>query len=764
MADSLIPSSATQALVLAVDNHEQALATLDDASKRKSKWPGQSAPPKKGKRWGLADDKPFKPLPYVDLPVGLSEDEVDQFLREQRLEDLHRKIQLHQLEDVDPDIRPPSPPPVYDRAGNRINTRDIRIRKAMVAEYNRLIRYMLKAIEGYVPPPDWRPQRLVKKIIIPFERYPQAPFMGVIIGARGVNHKRLQETTGCKIFIRGREVGDRFQTDEELQMPQHIHIEADTEEQINAAEEVIKPLLNPESPEFEYARTHGMQQLATVNGFTLKKTENRCGICGALGHLGHECPEIGGEHFRMANVVCSICGDKGHVASDCKLAAEKHKAENVDWKAEAEKKQSMDEEYKKMMEELGISESTSSTSSAMAAGAAAARALAQPSMSRPTGRPQTAPPRPPPASTPAAGTVTCRTIALRPAVVPPQAAGARGAVPPAPAAAVTQPRPRSSVSTALPPRAGLGYTVAAAPRHTATVVRSQPVQPLIPRQHATQWTPRYPCAAARAPATAYLAPYPAPRRPAPQFMPARSPCGGAVASTPTPPRPNGAANGSATATHKAQDSGLSCPAAFLNALLQGGEILEISQDCGAHVLLGPPSVNGSRRFLVAGPPEAMGRAKMHIQAWLDVNTRQPGSFVVPSAPPSFEGVTAPSSGSSLPHVPEGFPPGAGFPPGMAPVGFPPFDGSNGGTGGTCGAAGFPPLGFPPGASLPQGLPPGFPPGMPPLEADRGTFGTGQVTVAPLVGGLPGGWPPTGAGVASEGLGVLVPVLNDDPEI
>ena len=35
----------------------------------------------------------------------------------------------------------------------------------------------------------------------------QAPFMGVIIGPRGVNHKRLQDTTGCKIFIRGRDIG-----------------------------------------------------------------------------------------------------------------------------------------------------------------------------------------------------------------------------------------------------------------------------------------------------------------------------------------------------------------------------------------------------------------------------------------------------------------------------------------------------------------------------------------------------------------------------
>lgn len=316
----MVPADATQALVLADAQHERSLA-LFEGSKRKGQW-ASSAVPKRGRRWGLVEDKPFKPLPYVDLPVGLSDAEVDQFLREQRLEDLHRKLQLHQLEECDPDIRPPSPPPVYDRAGNRLNTREVRVRKSMLAEYNRLIRYMIKTIEGYEPPLDWRPQKLIKKFIIPYERYPNAQFMGVIIGARGVNHRRLQEVTGCRIFIRGRDVGDKFQTEEELQMPQHVHIEGDTEEQISTAEELLKPLLNPESPEFEYARTHGRQQLATVNGFTLKRAEQRCGICGAIGHLGFECPETDSFRYKMANVVCTICGDKGHVASDCKKAAE----------------------------------------------------------------------------------------------------------------------------------------------------------------------------------------------------------------------------------------------------------------------------------------------------------------------------------------------------------------------------------------------------------------------------------------------------------
>jgi len=353
LVDDLVASDLTQAIVLAGVRHEETLSTFEEGPKRKSRW-SECKILKKGKRWGLPDDKPYKPLPYVDLPIGLSHVEIDQFLREQRLEDLHRKIQGHEMEDVDADIRPPSPPPVYDKAGNRLNTRDIRIRKAMTAEYNRLIRFMIKHVDGYLPPVDWKPAKLLKKIIIPIEKFPQAPFMGVIIGPRGVNHKRLQETTGCKIFIRGRDIGDKWQSDEEAAMPQHVHIEGETEEQILTAERLIEPLLNPETPEFEFARTHGMQQLAMVHGYSLNKAEQRCGICGALGHLGYECPETNVQNYKMANVVCTICGDKGHISADCKKQAEINKTQNVDWKDMAEKKQEMDRNFSDMMKDVNV--------------------------------------------------------------------------------------------------------------------------------------------------------------------------------------------------------------------------------------------------------------------------------------------------------------------------------------------------------------------------------------------------------------------------
>mmetsp|Transcript_140837 Transcript_140837/g.351091 ORF Transcript_140837/g.351091 Transcript_140837/m.351091 type:complete len:755 (+) Transcript_140837:65-2329(+) len=732
MVDSLVPADATQAIVLADAQHERALAVLEDGGKRKAKWAGQSVP-KKGKRWGLLEDKPFKPLPYVDLPVGLSEAEVDQFLREQRLEDLHRKIQLHQLEDVDPDIRAPSPPPIYDRAGNRLNTREIRVRKAMMAEYNRLIRYMIKTIEGYEPPPDWRPQRLIKKVIIPYERYPTAPFMGVIIGARGVNHKRLQETTGCRIFIRGRDIGDKFQTDEELQMPQHVHIEGDTEEQILAAEALITPLLNPESPEFEYARTHGMQQLATVNGFTLKKTEQRCGICGALGHLGFECPETEGMKYKMANVVCTICGDKGHVASDCKVTMEKNQKENVDWKAEAEKKRSMDAEYNKMMSELGLgggakeaetSLGTASPSGALSPSSSLAQLL-KPQVVRPMA--------------PVAGT-TCPPRADLPASrprpglgFPPSGAWSAGAA----AAGRLLALPAPTVGGGPPSGAPLAPVTFVRAGETTPVTSRPALAPAAPPA-ATIPSPRVMVAAPRAPvastplrrppvAATSVAPMRFPAMPAlrPRIVAAPAPMP-APLPVPLPPQPpvvpcvpNGLPPSTFPSPGPGVDDSIMCPPGLVAKLEDELWVLgQMSQDTGAQINLSTVSTPAGRRFLISGAPEAKERARLHIRAWMDVNMHSLGHA------PDFGSLPSAGFPPGMGPPPDGFPPGMGPPPGGFPLGMPP------------------PAGFPPGMPPPSGFPPGM--GSPPtgFPSDLGppppVAGFPPPDAAPS---LPGGLPP-----------------------
>jgi len=708
MADELVCADASQAIVLADARHEEALATLEDTAKRKAGTSEQPYP-KKGKRWGLADDKPFRPLPYVDLPVGLSEKEVDQFLREQRLEDLHRKLQLHQLEDADPDIRAPSPPPVYDRAGNRLNTREVRTRKTMMAEYNRLIRYMIKTIEGYVPPPDWKPQKLVKKVIIPYERYPQAPFMGVIIGARGVNHKRLQETTGCRIFIRGRDIGDKWQTDEELQMPQHVHIEADTEDQIAGAEKLIMPLLNPESPEFEYARTHGMQQLAIVNGFTLDKKEQRCGVCGAVGHLGFECPETNQLNYKMADVVCSICGDRGHTATDCKQTAEKHKQENVDWKVEAEKKHAMEAEYNKMMNELGLAAEKPNKGGPVWKTAVQAKLLAS----------QRSPqllPRPLPEDAGQGGKVTPSKPAsvedalvqnrsiVGPVIRPPmQAAAARPATqatpskPPPVAAALPSSTPAQSQSMVgpvlRPPMiATTGRPVTQAPLLRPTTLAPRVVPPAVtPSRRPAVAQPKLVLAnpAALGTRLAVLAGGQAPIEP--RATKSQS-------STQGSPQPAIFSSYCGPDT----DDSIICPSELVERLIRddGFVLKDMSEDTGAQVCIDQVATAAGRRFLITGSLEARERAVLHIRAWLDVNMRAAGL-----TPPGFSGSlggfpSMPFQTGLMEAIPAaGFPP-AGFPPGMGPEcigeklpeGFPP---------GMC----PPPVGLFPPMFNPHGLPP-----------------------------------------------------------
>lgn len=188
---------------------------------RKSRWERSTVSTKSNTRFGPKEDKPYNPLPFVDLPPGLTplqvckrisvrrsmirvlfafalciilydvltDVQIDQFLREQRLEELTLKLEKGELEFGDPDIRPPSPPPAYDRNGTRTNMREtrcineklqnfinvsvvlvFRVRNAMLSEHQRLVEYMAKNIPGFIPPNDFKPVKKIRRIIIPQEK------------------------------------------------------------------------------------------------------------------------------------------------------------------------------------------------------------------------------------------------------------------------------------------------------------------------------------------------------------------------------------------------------------------------------------------------------------------------------------------------------------------------------------------------------------------------------------------------------------------
>eukprot|EP00922_Rhytidocystis_sp_ex-Travisia-forbesii_P004810 GHVS01007053.1.p1 GENE.GHVS01007053.1~~GHVS01007053.1.p1 ORF type:complete len:354 (-),score=58.94 GHVS01007053.1:83-1144(-) len=291
---------------------------------RKTRW--DKVKPRGPSIFGSPDDKPYLPPPYVDLPAGLSPIQIDHFLREQRYDDLARKLASGELEFGDPDIRPPSPPPTYDRNGSRTNTRDVRVRSAMMAEYYRLVEFLSKHVDGFAPPADFKPMKKVKRIEIPLEKYPEYNFMGLIIGPRGCNHKRLEAESGTQISVRGKgtqKEGKKtdHQTDEEASMPMHVHIAADTEDKLEKAVGLIEPLLDPFHPMHEDFKKRGLEQLALVNGLSMSKLDQRCAVCGATGHLAYECPDAQElQTFKKPQVRCAICGDMGHVTMDCKFS------------------------------------------------------------------------------------------------------------------------------------------------------------------------------------------------------------------------------------------------------------------------------------------------------------------------------------------------------------------------------------------------------------------------------------------------------------
>jgi len=82
--------------------------------------------------------------------------------------------------------RSPSPEPIYDSNGKRVNTRDNRKRDQLTAEQRQLIQQAFKINPSFKPPVGYQPTvKKTKKIYVPVRQYPDYNFIGQIIGPRG---------------------------------------------------------------------------------------------------------------------------------------------------------------------------------------------------------------------------------------------------------------------------------------------------------------------------------------------------------------------------------------------------------------------------------------------------------------------------------------------------------------------------------------------------------------------------------------------------
>lgn len=301
---------------------------------RKSRW---SAAPEDEKsvsalqKDSISQQEPLQMTQFLTMPFAnqisqfttMSQETLQQtLLLRLRLQKVNEKLLTVVADALRIELNPnrsPSPPPKYDSHGKRSNTREMRMREALMKEKTEIIEELLKIDKTFLPPSDYVRTKPFRRIFIPKQTNPLYNYIGLIIGPRGNTQKQMENETGCKISIRGKgsakegskgRANKNIDEDEEL----HVHIQGETEENVDRAAKMVQELLRPEDDIINQHKQKQLRELALING-TLKEDEY-CPICGEKGHRQFECPHRA-KAFKAAGVKCSICGDLSHPTRDC---------------------------------------------------------------------------------------------------------------------------------------------------------------------------------------------------------------------------------------------------------------------------------------------------------------------------------------------------------------------------------------------------------------------------------------------------------------
>ncbi|MGH0182587.1 UNVERIFIED_CONTAM: hypothetical protein FKN15_009833 [Acipenser sinensis] len=217
----------------------------------------------------------------------------------------------------------PSPEPIYNSEGKRLNTREYRTRKKLEEERHLMIQEMVALNPEFKPPADYKPPatRVSDKVMIPQDEYPEINFVGLLIGpsfnAQEMNPNLAVPSPGplCS----------------QLSLSPCLQIR-----------NILKQGI--ETPEDQNdLRKMQLRELARLNG-TLREDDNRILR-----------PWQSTEPRSITNAtVCTKCGGAGHISSDCKFTRQGDPQS-------AQDKARMDKEYLSLMAELGEAPVPSST-------------------------------------------------------------------------------------------------------------------------------------------------------------------------------------------------------------------------------------------------------------------------------------------------------------------------------------------------------------------------------------------------------------------
>jgi splicing factor 1 len=146
--------------------------------------------------------------------------------------------------------RSPSPEPIYNADGKRVNTRDARYRKKYEDERQKIIEDAIRKYPDFRPPADYRKvAKTTEKVWIPAKEFPEINFIGLLIGPRGNTLKKMESESGAKISIRGKgsvkEGKSRTDAAANANQEEDLHclVTADSEEKIKIAVKLIEKVI-----------------------------------------------------------------------------------------------------------------------------------------------------------------------------------------------------------------------------------------------------------------------------------------------------------------------------------------------------------------------------------------------------------------------------------------------------------------------------------------------------------------------------------------
>uniref|UniRef100_A0A182T7H8 Branchpoint-bridging protein n=1 Tax=Anopheles maculatus TaxID=74869 RepID=A0A182T7H8_9DIPT len=295
---------------------------------------------KRKSRWSdAAQVKTSIPGMPTVLPNTFTPQQQEIYVLQLQIEEISRQLRANEV--TIPAERSPSPEPIYDLHGKRLNTRVCRVRGKMKEQRHRLIQQLKLKNPCFKPPADYKPPADIcsERVSIPQEEYTNINFIGLLIGPRGNTLKAIEKDTGAKIIIRGKgsaassKVKSAIAADE----PLHALVTANTSEAVAKAvscvQEIIKQGVNEPNLSNQLRRQQ-LLELAQINGTVRQPYEKK------------------GWSSAASSVVCLACGGGGHITSDCRSSKQPHnQGKNQCTSVNAVPK--YDESYMEFLAEIG---------------------------------------------------------------------------------------------------------------------------------------------------------------------------------------------------------------------------------------------------------------------------------------------------------------------------------------------------------------------------------------------------------------------------